>query len=715
MGGGRDRNGRETLREGKRFPCSAVIESSLERNVYVKPGQEEVDLPRVPALLAAIPRESPIVFEPAHWMPFLFLGAGIYLMLAIGLLRRRQGPGTRILGLCMLSVAAWTVAAVAELAAESTEAALLAAKFKYTGIALVGPLILLFFVRYLEYDERLALRPVHVAALFAIPIATILITWTNDGHFWMWADSQRHGARTWEMREHWGPWFWRVHLPYSYLAMSVNLLLLALEWFRGTKLQRPQVAVLTAATLLPLVVNVLFILGQIPGHFGPTPIALAASSVLYAWGFVRLELFRQSPIAYHAVLEHMQDAVLVVDAHDRVVDLNPAAIRLCRREKSADVLGHRLDEVLPLGWSSGEASKETGRIAADSEDEDGRRLETTISPIRVASGSLRGRVILLRDVSERHRAERALQRSEALVRSLVEVSPNGILRLQPKTDSTGVIRDFVCLFANATAARWIDRSQEELIGQPFKHFAHPHTSHLFQAFRDVLQTGEGCDIERAVNHHGKEVWLRFLAVPADADLLVTCVDVTETKLREREMAAAASEDPLTGLLNRRGFEADAESLLLDASDRMERGALLYLDLDGFKKINDSLGHEVGDLLLCEIAARLQLCTRGPDLLSRIGGDEFVLLLIDVDEEGGRDVADRIACATRRPIRIDSGEVACPTSIGLALYPEDGADLKSLLQSADRAMYRAKAAGGDGVVLARESLSASPSTATDPDR
>lgn len=642
--------------------------------------------------------------ELGPWVPLLLFGGVVYLLLAFALLHRRYGPGTRTLGLCMVCVAVWTIAAVAEWKAGSAEAALLSAKFKYTGIALVAPLILIFFAQYLE---RPRLHPAHMAALLAIPVATIAVTWTNDAHEWMWAGPTVATAQDWDLREHWGPWFWRVHLPYSYLAMVASLFLLLTEWSRGSKLYRSQVALLLIATLLPSVTNVLFTLGFFHGDFGPTPVALAVSSLFYAWGFLRLELFQQSPIAYHTVFEQMRDGVVVVDAYDRVVDLNDAAGRLCGRGDSRDAIGYRVEELLPRAPALLDALRAPGSAAATCEDANGRRLEVTVSLVRVASGSLRGRVILLRDVTERQRAEVALRRSEALVRSLVDVSPNGILRLRPKRDAGGEVRDFVCLFANPAAAAWIGRTQEELVGKPFKGVVHPHTPVLFQAFRDVMRTGEACDLERAIVRHGQEVWLRFLAVPTGGDLLVTCVDITEPKQRERKMEEAAYQDPLTGLQNRRGLEADAAGLLEGASARMERGALLYVDLDDFKKVNDSLGHEAGDLLLCELAARLQQCTRGPDLLARIGGDEFVLLLTDVDAAGARDVADRVHVAIHTPIAIDAMDVSCAASIGVALLPDDGTELKSLLQAADQAMYRAKAAGGGVAVSGDEAADRKP--------
>lgn len=622
------------------------------------------------------------------WLPILVLATGVYLALALLLLQHRSGPGTRTIGVCMLFTALWTVAAMAEYSTGSLEAMLFAAKVKYSAVALVPPLFLLFLVRYLE---RLAIRPLQLGALFAIPALTLAVTWTNDSHGWMWAREAlggHHGAS----RATWGPWFWRVHLPWSYLLVGSSLVMIAAEWWRESKLHRSQVALLLAATLLPSVVNVLFTLGFFEMEFGPTPLALAASSVLYSWGFVRLQLFRASGVAYHAVFAYMQDGVVVVDGFDRVADLNPAAIRLLGCEAEG-VVGHRVEELFPGAHGFAEALHGREDASASFETKQGRRLELAISRILLRSGHLRGRVVMLRDVTERERAEAALRRSEALVRGIVDGSPNGILRLRPRRDALGEVRDFLCVFANPAAAAWLGKAQTELMGRPFKEAVHPHTPLLFQAFRDVLRTGEACDVERSVLRGGEEHWLRFLAVPAGGDLLVTTVDVTEPKQREQAMAEAAQQDPLTGLLNRRGLEADAAAVLGETLDQRTPAALLYVDLDDFKGINDSFGHEAGDLVLCEVAARLQGGTRGPDLLARIGGDEFVLLLPDVDLAGAREVAERVAAAVRAPIAIDAREVTCGVSIGIAVFPEDGGDLKGLLQAADRAMYRAKHAGG----------------------
>ena len=627
-------------------------------------------------------------FGVSGGLPVLVAATGVYLALAVVMLHRRSGPGTRTIGLCMLFVAVWTVAAIAEYMSVSQQAALLAAKTKYTAIALVPPLFLLFLIRYLE---RFPVKPLQLGALFLVPALTIAVTWTNDSHGWMWARAGAEGQLG-AVRSTWGPWLWRVHLPYSYLAIGASLTMIAAEWWRESKLYRAQVALLLVATLLPSVVNVLFTMGYFHMEFGPTPLALAASSILYSWGFVRLQLFRASGVAYHAVFAHMQEGVVVVDGYDRVVDLNPAAARLLACDPDA-VVGHRVEQLLPGAVGLETALHARGDASASFETAQERRLELAISPIRLASGRLRGRVVMLRDVTERQRAEAALRRSEALVRGIVDGSPNGILRLRPRRDAAGEVRDFLCVFANPAAAAWLDKAQVELMGRPFKDAVHPHTPFLFQAFREVVRTGEACDVERPVLRGGEEHWLRFLAVPAGDDLLVTTVDVTEPKQRERAMVEAACQDPLTGLLNRRGLDADAVAVLADTIAQQLPAAILYVDLDDFKQVNDSHGHEAGDLVLCELAARLQRCTRGPDLLARIGGDEFVLLLLDVDAAGAREVAERVALAAREPVAINGREVTCGASVGIALFPKDGDDLKTLLQAADRAMYRAKSGGG----------------------
>ena len=175
--------------------------------------------------------------------------------------------------------------------------------------------------------------------------------------------------------------------------------------------------------------------------------------------------------------------------------------------------------------------------------------------------------------------------------------------------------------------------------------------------------------------------------------------VTELKVKATQQAEAeghiqqlAHFDPLTGLPNRLLLGDRCLQVLRSAQRGDQSVALMFLDLDHFKNINDSLGHRAGDAVLIELASRLQAAVREQDTVSRLGGDEFVLLLPDTDAAGAANVADKLLQAALMPIQVDQHELTVTPSIGIALYPKDGMDLDSLSRSADAALYRAKADG-----------------------
>ena len=155
------------------------------------------------------------------------------------------------------------------------------------------------------------------------------------------------------------------------------------------------------------------------------------------------------------------------------------------------------------------------------------------------------------------------------------------------------------------------------------------------------------------------------------------------------MDSIATSDPLTGVLNRRGFERDAARRLTESADDAT-GALLFVDLNEFKGINDRFGHEVGDQLLKIAAERIRKSLRSHDIIGRPGGDEFVALVPDVDPDIAEQLARRLTVMLEKPYTIGRQRLVCAASIGLALYPKNANTLTGLLREADQAMYRAKA-------------------------
>jgi diguanylate cyclase (GGDEF)-like protein len=170
-------------------------------------------------------------------------------------------------------------------------------------------------------------------------------------------------------------------------------------------------------------------------------------------------------------------------------------------------------------------------------------------------------------------------------------------------------------------------------------------------------------------------------------------DVSAARASALQMTHSAHHDFLTGLPNRMLLNDRIGQAIALAPRRKKKLALLFLDLDGFKQINDSLGHAAGDKLLQSIAKRLVDCVRGADTVSRQGGDEFVVLLSDVERSVDVGVtASRMLQAVAEPHSIDQHDVSVTASIGVSVYPDDGKDTETLIKNADTAMYRAKENG-----------------------
>jgi diguanylate cyclase (GGDEF)-like protein len=176
-------------------------------------------------------------------------------------------------------------------------------------------------------------------------------------------------------------------------------------------------------------------------------------------------------------------------------------------------------------------------------------------------------------------------------------------------------------------------------------------------------------------------------------LLRTLRFARERKRSEERLAQMAFYDPLTGLANRSKFEESAQQALARARRRNTRMACMFIDLDGFKSVNDRLGHEAGDLLLQDVALRMRQLFREYDTIARIGGDEFAILLTDIDDYADvSQIASRLCDALSEPIAVARQELYVTASVGISLYPDAADSVADLIRCADEAMYDSKRAG-----------------------
>ncbi len=186
--------------------------------------------------------------------------------------------------------------------------------------------------------------------------------------------------------------------------------------------------------------------------------------------------------------------------------------------------------------------------------------------------------------------------------------------------------------------------------------------------------------------------------------IITIRDITDRHQHQLSLEALAFHDPLTRVANRRKFQEEVELAIQKSKESGEPFAILYIDLNRFKEVNDTLGHETGDELLKYVAARVASILRKPDILARVGGDEFALLLHKCDEQGIELVVDRMLENVQRPFKVGENTLVADLSIGAAFYPVDGKTLTELLRHADTAMYQAKQNGG-GLGLITEKIDA----------
>ena len=325
-----------------------------------------------------------------------------------------------------------------------------------------------------------------------------------------------------------------------------------------------------------------------------------------------------------------------------------------------------------------------------------------ISSVRGGDGMLRYTVSHIENITERHRQELELRASEERYRTLVENSPAFVTRFD---------KTLTLVYASPLLVQNLDGVQVGgTVAETPDVFGVPDDPRWERSIRQVFETGRRLDSEWEVVVDGWTQWYQSRAVPElneDGEVehvLVMSTDITALKRTEAELAHQALHDPLTGLANR-ALLLDQLARILVRRDRPAGSvALLFLDLDRFKVVNDSLGHTAGDQLLFATAERLLSVLRPSDTVARLGGDEFVVLLEGLsDLHEPISTAQRIREALKEPVVVDGNEVFTTVSIGIAVTtsPDDTAD--GLLRDADAAMYLAKARGRDRYEIFDEEL------------
>lgn len=448
----------------------------------------------------------------------------------------------------------------------------------------------------------------------------------------------------------------------------------------------------------------------------------------------------ESEAKYRILFEDSTDACWLMDASG-CIDCNAAALEMFGFDSPADFT--HPGDISPPHQSDGTSSHVAANLKMQSALSHGcesfewlhRRKNGEVFPADVILSSLqlRGRPMLLanvRDISSRRRAEQehiametAVREAEEKFRSIFENAVIGIFRAAPEGRPVAVNRALAQIYGynspeellqdlSGTAAEtFIAAGQlaRRLLVESGQHArssevrcAEVHRAEVQPA--DVpatdIQTAksEGTEVE-FFTRSGERRWIRLNCHPVHDQVGGlkyvdgTIEDITDRKLAEKRIETLAYYDALTGLANRSLLDARIVEALAMAQRTGKRVAVLFLDLDRFKPINDSRGHSIGDMVLRETAHRLSRFVRGEDAVARVGGDEFVLVMGEIDSVADVEhAARRILDDLSQPLVIDGQALHVSASIGVSLYPENGFDRETLIRYADQAMYAAKESG-----------------------
>ncbi len=439
-------------------------------------------------------------------------------------------------------------------------------------------------------------------------------------------------------------------------------------------------------TNVPIMVN-----GQVTGVFG-------IAKDITKQKRVQNELI-QTKETMESFVTNTPDAIYMIDTNQRITDINPA-FELMYGYKKEEVIGKNLCLFIP------ESEQKRGNFLQGAMDgmvvhdmevihrrKDGSLMDVSLSlsPVRNAESKMISVAAITRDISEKKQAERKIQESEERYR-LIATNMTDLIAL--------LDADLNILYTSPSHQSVLGIHLTEGDRFPSNLFHEEDLENVTKNFKEVLETKKPGWVEFRIRHgKGHFVWLDTKLTPIFNEngefkrILCVSRDITERKHYEAELEKMAFLDYLTGTFNRRLFMDRLQHTMAQAKRNQGSFAVISLDFDRFKWVNDTLGHDVGDELLIQFVQRVKTCIREVDTLARLGGDEFAILLpgISSSENAGK-IAERVLSALQKPWQIKGHEFVTTSSIGISVYSGCGEDVSTLMKHADQALYKAKQAG-----------------------
>lgn len=416
----------------------------------------------------------------------------------------------------------------------------------------------------------------------------------------------------------------------------------------------------------------------------------------------RTRALAASEARYRALVDHQPGSgVLLLDRDLRVVTVG-GYLFADRGYATEEMVGRLLEDILPPAhaefllprYRAAQAGQPSGTF--EFVPSPGLHYLIDALPLDYGTGRVEHVLIACRDVTALTLAERERERAESGYQAAFEDAPVGMAQ---------VSADGRLQRVNPALCAMVGYSRADLEGRDLLSLLHPDDAWDAASSIDKLLSRQSVDYRaegRYINARAETIWVAVssaavLGNDGEIDhMLMHFLDITDRKNAEEQLQQLANHDPLTGLLNRRGFEAELERQATLVERYGPAGALLLLDLDHFKQVNDTLGHSAGDQLIVAIADVLRRTVRDSDVVARIGGDEFAVILPEDGRLEAEHVAEKILHATRGEVTMLDGQYprTVTASIGVAMFDDPGLTGKDVLINADVTMYDAKQSGRD---------------------
>lgn len=588
---------------------------------------------------------------------------------------------------------------------------------KYIPIVLISPTLLLLFYGFVFgfNDQRRSMA----MALYIVPLLSMTSVLSGQFPYPFIGDAFVYfedGVPLFNYTQEIG---FYIHTFYSYSLLMAGNVMLIIGLIKSPKLYKNQSFVVVSGSLMSLAFNAIFIFGLLGnGLIDTSPIFTLFSLYVFYWAVYIMPTNSLVIKARGLVVQNHDDIIMILDNNMNIIDINPAAHEffsqiftesIASKFKDGDYTNASYEMVLsglPIS-EEGKAILLQKASKVISMDLKGNQILLRFLRQDIIDEDHRtiGEVLFLRDVTaSTHQLNKLITMNEALLISdtIINDAREGIIVLDQNS----------CIIkVNQSAEEMTGYSKEELVGNYYKMLRSDQHDILFyeEIWNAVLLNGfwEGEIWDQRKSGEVYPKWMSFTAIRNEEGkihhYIIIQSDRTKLKKAESDLKHMAYYDGLTGLPNRTLFKDRLSTAVARANRKKNQLALLFIDLDRFKDINDTFGHAAGDYILVKVAERINEVIDQSDTLCRLAGDEFIIIAEDVEDQDYLEaIAQRIIKAISRPFSLHKNEVTVLVSIGIAMGPDDENE-EDFLTKADMAMYQAKELGGSQYCFSSQAL------------